>query len=69
MNKKDIKRTSGNIRNKIHELQWIAVIFPFISYQIVDERCGKIIINDKTFFIVEEKECFFLVENNGAEET
>ena len=53
MVKKNLKTTKDAPHNKIYELQWYSVMFPFIQFQVLDEKSGKLTINEKIFFIVE----------------
>ena len=63
--KRDLRRKKNAVNEnltKIQELQSYSVLFPFISFQLYGERVAKMLINGLTFHIIEEKECFFVVE-------
>ena len=52
-NRKKIEQ-SQNL-SKLEELKSYSILFPFICYEVEDERVAKLTINGVVFHIVEEK--------------
>ena len=52
----------SHLESKLSELKWYASFFPFASFQILSEKCARVGIGAQAYFIMEEKECFFVVE-------
>ena len=65
MRTKNRKKNEQNQNlSKLEELKSYSILFPFINYELLDERGAKLTINGISFHIIEEKECFFIVEYN-----
>ena len=48
--------------NKFTDLKRVSLVFPFLKCQMAGSRCVELFLNKKTYYIVEEKSCFFVVE-------
>ena len=56
----------SQMRSKIQELELYSLTFPFFHFECLNERCGKVIIKDQIYYIIDEKECFFVVEDQST---
>ena len=56
------KKSSSSSPSKIEQLSIVCSLFPFITFDLYNEKLAHLSINNESYYIVEEKECVFIAE-------